>query len=121
MNYRHAFHVGNHADILKHATLALCLEHLRRKATPFVVMDTHAGRGLYGLDGEEAQRSPEWRDGVGRLWDWPDAPADLAPLMAAIGAANDGGDLLAYPGSPLQALTGMRPEDRRATRPAGGV
>ncbi len=112
MNYRHAFHVGNHADILKHATLALCLEHLRRKATPFAVMDTHAGRGLYALDGEEAQRSPEWRDAAQRIWDWPEAPAELAPLMDAIRAANAGADLLAYPGSPLQALSGMRPEDR---------
>lgn len=111
MNYRHAFHVGNHADILKHATLALALEHLRRKATPFAVMDTHAGRGLYALDGEEAQRSPEWRDGIGRLWDWPDAPAEFAPLRAALAAAN-GETLSAYPGSPLQALAGMRAGDR---------
>ena len=112
MNYRHAFHVGNHADILKHATLALCLDHLRRKATPFAVMDTHAGRGLYALDGEEAQRSPEWRDGILRLWDWADAPRDLQPLLGAIGAANVDARLHAYPGSPLQALAGMRPEDR---------
>lgn len=112
MNYRHAFHVGNHADILKHATLALCLEHLRRKATPFAVMDTHAGRGLYALDGEEAQRSPEWRDGVLRLWDWAEAPAELNPLLEAIRAANPGGALVAYPGSPLQALAGLRADDR---------
>ena len=112
MNYRHAFHVGNHADILKHAAVALVLEHLRRKATPFTVMDTHAGRGLYALDGEEALRSPEWRDGVGRLWDWPEAPAEFAPLRDAIRAANTGAGLLAYPGSPLQALTGMRADDR---------
>lgn len=112
VNYRHAFHVGNHADILKHACLALALAHLRRKATPFVVMDTHGGRGLYALGGEEAQRSPEWRDGVARLWDWADAPADLAPLMTALRAANPDGLLSAYPGSPLQALTGMRHNDR---------
>ncbi len=112
MNYRHAFHVGNHADILKHACLALVLEHLRRKATPFVVMDTHAGRGRYALDGEEATRSPEWRAGVGRLWDWAEAPPELGPLMAAIRAANEGETLAAYPGSPLQALHGMRPDDR---------
>ena len=112
MNYRHAFHVGNHADILKHAAVALVLEHLRRKATPFAVMDTHAGRGLYALDGEEASRSPEWRDGVGRLWDWADAPAELAPLRAAIAAANTSPALAAYPGSPLLALSGMRPDDR---------
>ncbi|MDX2234562.1 MAG: 23S rRNA (adenine(2030)-N(6))-methyltransferase RlmJ, partial [Hyphomonadaceae bacterium] len=113
MNYRHAFHVGNHADILKHACLALSLAHLRRKATPFVVMDTHAGRGRYALDGEEATRSPEWRHGVGRLWDWAEAPAGLDPLMAAIRAANDEAAVLtAYPGSPLLALHGLRAQDR---------
>lgn len=112
MNYRHAFHVGNHADILKHAILALVLQHLRRKATPFVVMDTHAGRGRYALDGEEAQRSPEWRDGAARAWDWPEAPTELAPWREAVSAINDDGALRAYPGSPLIALAGMRPQDR---------
>jgi 23S rRNA (adenine2030-N6)-methyltransferase len=112
VNYRHAFHVGNHADILKHVTLSLVLAHLRRKATPFVVLDTHAGRGRYALDGEEAQRSPEWRDGALRLWDWPDAPPELAPWREAVAACNDGGALTAYPGSPLIALAGMRAQDR---------
>ena len=84
MNYRHAFHVGNHADILKHAMLGLVLEHLRRKATPFVVMDTHAGRGRYDLGGEEAQRSPEWMGGAARIWDWSDAPAELTPWRDAV-------------------------------------
>lgn len=59
MNYRHAFHVGNHADVLKHAVLLFCLEALRRKPAPFAVLDTHAGRGLYDLGGAEAERSPE--------------------------------------------------------------
>lgn len=112
MNYRHAFHVGNHADILKHATLALILEHMRRKATPFVVMDTHAGRGRYALDGEEAVRSPEWRDGAARVWDWPDAPPELHGWREAVATLNTDGALTAYPGSPLIALAGMRAQDR---------
>jgi 23S rRNA (adenine2030-N6)-methyltransferase len=111
VNYRHAFHVGNHADVLKHVCLALALEHMRRKATPFVVLDTHAGRGRYALDGEEATRSPEWREGIGRLWEWADAPADLAPYLDAVRAQN-GPSLHSYPGSPLQALAGMRDHDR---------
>lgn len=114
MNYRHAFHVGNHADVLKHACLGLVLTHVARKATPFLVLDTHAGRGRYALDGGEATRSPEWRAGIGRLWDWPEAPSALAPLMAAVRAANAGPELRVYPGSPLQALHHMRAGDRLA-------
>jgi 23S rRNA (adenine2030-N6)-methyltransferase len=112
VNYRHAFHVGNHADILKHVILTLVLGHLRRKATPFVVMDTHAGRGRYALDGEEALRSPEWRDGAARVWDWPAAPAELGAWRASVAASNDGAALTIYPGSPLIALHGMRAQDR---------
>lgn len=112
VNYRHAFHVGNHADVLKHVCLALVIEHLKHKAAPFAVMDTHAGRGSYALDGQEAQRSPEWRDGVGRLWDWADAPAAMAPYLDALRAANPDGALTHYPGSPVLALAGMRDHDR---------
>lgn len=112
MNYRHAFHVGNHGDILKHLCLALALEHLGRKPAPYAVLDTHGGAGAYRLDGEEALRCPEWRDGIGRLWDWADAPAGLSPFLAAVRAANAGPDLDAYPGSPLIALHFMRAEDR---------
>jgi 23S rRNA (adenine2030-N6)-methyltransferase len=112
MNYRHAFHAGNHADVLKHVCLALVVEHLKHKAAPFAVMDTHGGRGVYALDGQEAQRSPEWREGVGRIWDWPEAPAALAPYIAALRGVNEDGGLRAYPGSPVIALAGMRDQDR---------
>lgn len=112
MNYRHAFHVGNHADVLKHLVLALIVDHLTHKAAPFAVMDTHGGRGAYALDGQEAQRSPEWRAGVGRLWDWADAPAAMAPYLSALRAANPDGVLAQYPGSPVIALAGMRAQDR---------
>jgi 23S rRNA (adenine2030-N6)-methyltransferase len=112
MNYRHAFHAGNHADVLKHVCLALVIDHLKHKAAPFAVMDTHAGRGGYALDGQEAQRSPEWRAGVGRVWDWPEAPAAMAPFLEALRGVNESGELHAYPGSPLIALAGMREQDR---------
>ena len=112
VNYRHAFHVGNHADVLKHVCLTLVVEHLKHKAAPFAVMDTHAGRGSYALDGQEAQRSPEWRGGVGRLWDWADAPAAMTPYLAALKTANPDGALAQYPGSPALALGGLRAGDR---------
>jgi 23S rRNA (adenine2030-N6)-methyltransferase len=112
MNYRHAFHAGNHADIVKHVALIACLEHLSRKETPFAVLDTHAGPGLYDLAGEEALRSPEWRGGAARLWDWPEAPAAAAPLVAALRAANADGALRFYPGSPLLIAGALRGADR---------
>ena len=67
MNYRHAFHAGSFADVVKHAVLARILVHLRAKPAAFRVIDTHAGAGLYDLAGPEAVRSGEWRDGIGRL------------------------------------------------------
>jgi len=115
MNYRHAFHAGNFADVLKHAVLARILTHLGEKATPFRVIDTHAGAGLYDLASEPATRTGEWRDGIGRLIDATlpdDIRALLAPYLAAVAAANPAGGLRRYPGSPLIALGLMRPQDR---------
>lgn len=111
MNYRHAFHVGNHADVLKHAVLLFCLEALRRKPAPFAVLDTHAGRGLYDLAGEEAERSPEWRDGIGRIWDWPKPPPLVARYLDAVRSFNQDGTLRVYPGSPVLATTQLREQD----------
>src|ERR1700749_1412473 len=104
MNYRHAFHAGNFADVLKHAVLARILVHLGVKATPFRVVDTHAGAGLYDLAGDEASRTGEWRQGIGRLWeaDLPQTISDLlAPYLDAIRSFNPDGRLRRYPGSPL--------------------
>ena len=115
MNYRHAFHAGNFADVVKHVTLARILVHLGEKAAPFRVIDTHAGAGLYDLAAEPATRTGEWRDGIGRLIDATlpdDIRALLAPYLAAVAAANPGGGLRRYPGSPLIALGLMRPQDR---------
>jgi 23S rRNA (adenine2030-N6)-methyltransferase len=111
VNYRHAFHAGNHADVLKHAVLLFCLDALKRKPAPFAVMDTHAGRGLYDLMSEEAQRSPEWRDGIGRIYDWPAPPALIARYVAAVRGFNAGEALRLYPGSPALAAANLRDED----------
>jgi len=118
MNYRHAFHAGNFADVLKHATLALALVRLTRKAKPLRVIDTHAGIGSYRLDGPEAQRTGEWTNGIGRLAGLDAEPlpaaieALLAPYLDAVRTANPDGTLRVYPGSPAVALALMRPDDR---------
>ena len=115
MNYRHAFHAGNFADVVKHAVLARILAHLGEKAQPFRVIDTHAGAGLYDLRSEAASRTGEWREGIGRLRAAtlpPDIQPLLAPYLAAVAAINHGGELRRYPGSPLLALSLMRPQDR---------
>ncbi len=114
MNYRHAFHAGNFADVFKHAILSRIIVHLREKPQPFRVIDTHAGPGEYDLAGEEASRTGEWRKGIGRLLGSPIAPELgklLKPYLEALKRANSGAFRL-YPGSPLLALALMRPQDR---------
>ena len=114
MNYRHAFHAGNHADVLKHIVLLMCLDALKRKPAPFAVLDTHAGCGAYDLLSDEALRSPEWQDGIARLWEWADAPAPVMRYLAAVRAFNGDGALRNYPGSPaLIAAALRRPSDAR--------
>ena len=115
MNYRHAFHAGNFADVVKHAVLALLIERLKGKETAFRVIDTHAGAGLYDLTGDEATRTGEWREGIGRLWGRAPPPLAglIAPYLGAVGAANGaGGALTRYPGSPWIARHLMRRHDR---------
>jgi 23S rRNA (adenine2030-N6)-methyltransferase len=111
MNYRHAFHAGNHGDVLKHVALVLCLEALKRKPAPFAVLDTHAGRGLYDLASPEAERSPEWRGGIGRLWGQSDLPEAVARLLAAVRGFNADGELRYYPGSPALVAEALRSVD----------
>ena len=119
MNYRHAFHAGNFADVLKHAVVARILDYLKRKPGPFRVIDTHAGIGLYDLSGEEAQRTGEWRSGIGRLLETalPDeAAALLSPYLDAVRAFNPQrepeGGVRFYPGSPLVTRHLLRDGDR---------
>ncbi|GGG47775.1 ribosomal RNA large subunit methyltransferase J [Caldovatus sediminis] len=108
VNYRHAFHAGNFADCMKHALLVRLLHALRRKETPFAVLDTHAGRGAYDLSAPEAERTGEWRGGVGRLLGLADAGplADYVALVRALGAPAR------YPGSPALVRALLRPQDR---------
>jgi 23S rRNA (adenine2030-N6)-methyltransferase len=116
MNYRHAYHAGNFADVLKHATLALVIEHLKKKHAAFRVIDTHAGPGCYDLRAIEPNKTNEWRDGIGRLLavnPEPDVAESLAPYFAALQVrAGDGATLLSYPGSPLVARRLLRAGDR---------
>jgi 23S rRNA (adenine2030-N6)-methyltransferase len=117
MNYRHAYHAGNFADVLKHAVFARLIEYLKRKDAPFRIVDTHAGRGRYALDSLEAAKTGEWQGGIGRLLgaDAEPLPAKVAQLMApyldTVRAENGGGPLRAYPGSPLIARRLMRTQD----------
>ncbi len=109
MNYRHAFHAGNHADVLKHVVLIAILDALARKETPFAVLDTHAGRGLYDLESEEAGRGGEAANGIARLRGLADAPAALAAYLDAVRACAP-----AYPGSPVLIARRLRAGDRLA-------
>jgi len=114
MNYRHAFHAGNFADVLKHCVLALCLEHLKSKPKPFRYIDTHAGIGGYDLASSEAERSPEWKEGIGRLLDadLPEpAAAALGPYLDVVRTMNPEG-MAHYPGSPEIAARLLRENDR---------
>jgi 23S rRNA (adenine2030-N6)-methyltransferase len=117
MNYQHAFHAGNFADVHKHAVLARILTYLKQKRAPFRVIDSHAGAGRYDLSAVEASRGGEWRDGIGRVWGeaaLTKGPAGelLAPYLEAVAACNPGGVLRIYPGSPLIVQKLIRPQDR---------
>ena len=114
MNYRHAFHAGNPADVMKHAALARVLAYLCRKEAPFRVLDTHAGAGLYDLDGASAQRTGEAEAGIEAVLAAPlpePAASLLAPYLDAVRHLREGGRRL-YPGSPALALALSRPQDR---------
>jgi len=115
MNYRHAFHAGGFADVIKHIVLVRILTYLQEKPAAFRVLDTHAGAGLYDLTGEEAQRGGEWLTGIARVMQARFSEAALAlvaPYLDIVRAFNPPGTLKAYPGSPLIARALLRPQDR---------
>src|ERR1700677_3256854 len=121
VNYRHAFHAGNPADVLKHAILVGLARCLQRKETGFLFVDTHAGRGLYDLslagEGDTRPRRPEWPDGIGALWGQTDAPPWVADYLAIVrdfdrGRGNPGTTPRFYPGSPRIASALARGQDR---------
>src|SRR5690606_35873609 len=115
MNYRHAYHAGNFADVMKHIVLARILEYLKRKEGAFRVIDTHAGIGLYDLTSEEAQKTGEWLGGIGPLLE-ADLPKDVAdlvtPYLDAVRSVNWEGGVRHCPGSPMVTRYLMRHIDR---------
>ena len=112
MNYRHAYHAGNHADVLKHLVLSRLLALLAKKDAPYAYLDSHAGIGLYDLRGDQASRTGEWLEGIQRVWQADDVPALFDDYLGVIRALNPDGQLRYYPGSPEVARELSREQDR---------
>jgi len=112
LSYRHAFHAGNHADVLKHFVLIELLRYFNRKDKPWWYIDTHAGAGCYALESEQAGKNAEFAGGIARLWQCPDLPPALQPYVDAVAQFNPHGRLTFYPGSPALAMTQLRAQDR---------
>ncbi|MFG6430011.1 23S rRNA (adenine(2030)-N(6))-methyltransferase RlmJ [Roseateles sp. LYH14W] len=110
--YRHAFHAGNHADVLKHLVLTRVLRYMGEKDKPYTLIDTHAGAGGYSVEGRYAQKNAEYGTGVSRLFDAKGLPEPLADYMSLVRAFNPDGQLRQYPGSPAIANMLMRETDR---------
>ena len=110
--YRHAFHAGNHADVLKHVTLVAVLRHMNQKDKGWRYVDTHAGAGGYSLEGDYARKRGEWEGGIGRLWDRDDLPAAVADYVELVRGFNADGTLRQVPGSPALAHALQRPQDQ---------
>ena len=111
-SYRHGFHAGNHADVLKHVVLSQLLGYLNQKPAPYMVIDTHAGAGVYQLDSDYATKSGESDEGVALLWGRDDVPAAVNDYLQVISDMNPAGRLRHYPGSPFLAERLMRDQDR---------
>ncbi|WP_153108886.1 23S rRNA (adenine(2030)-N(6))-methyltransferase RlmJ [Propionivibrio limicola] len=112
LSYRHAFHAGNHADVLKHIVLIQLIRYLGQKDKPFWYIDTHSGAGAYSLTEGFAQKLGEFEGGIGRLWKRADYPQPVADYVDLVRQFNADGRLQHYPGSPFFALWAMRPQDR---------
>ncbi len=112
LSYRHAFHAGNHADVLKHVVLVHLLRYLTQKDKPLWFIDTHAGAAAYALDQDYAAKNAEYESGIGRLWPREDLPQAVAEYVAQVRALNPDGVLRRYPGSPQLALQLLRKQDR---------
>ena len=112
LSYRHAFHAGNHADVLKHAVVVQLLHYLGKKDKAYWYIDTHAGAGAYALREGYATKNAEFDTGIGKLWGHTDLPAMLAEYVDEVAALNPDGELRFYPGSPYLAWRLMREQDR---------
>lgn len=111
LSYRHSFHAGNHADVLKHTVQSLIIESLKEKEKPFLYLDTHAGAGRYKLSSEHAERTGEYMEGIARIWQQDSLPEELEAYIGAVKALNHSGNLRYYPGSPLIARHLLREQD----------
>lgn len=112
LSYRHGFHAGNFADVLKHTVLVHMLEYMTQKDKPLRIIDTHAGAGVYKLNGPQAQKNREFDNGISQLWASEQAPTAITRYLELVRSVNGGGQLQLYPGSPLIAQTLMRSIDR---------
>ncbi|PMS33294.1 23S rRNA (adenine2030-N6)-methyltransferase [Trinickia symbiotica] len=112
LSYRHAFHAGNHADVLKHAVVVQLLRYLGQKDKPYWYVDTHAGAGVYSLTEGYAAKTSEYETGIARLWARADLPASVADYVEQVSALNADGQLRFYPGSPFLAWRLLRTQDR---------
>ncbi|EKF9062499.1 23S rRNA (adenine(2030)-N(6))-methyltransferase RlmJ [Vibrio cholerae] len=112
LSYRHSFHAGNHADVLKHIVQSLILNSLQQKEKPFVYHDTHSGVGRYDLTHEWSEKTGEYKQGIARVWQQDKIPAELDSYMDAIRQLNQGETLRYYPGSPRVARAHLREQDR---------
>ncbi|WGW00267.1 23S rRNA (adenine(2030)-N(6))-methyltransferase RlmJ [Vibrio sp. YMD68] len=112
LSYRHSFHAGNHADVVKHIVQSLILNALQQKEKPFVYHDTHSGVGRYDLTHEWSEKTSEYKQGIARLWAQENIPEDIQSYLDAIKQLNEGDTLRYYPGSPCVARAHLRPQDR---------
>lgn len=112
LSYRHAFHAGNHADVLKHLILVQIARYMGEKPAPFWIIDTHAGAGRYALESEHARKLGEWREGIGRLWETDGLPPAAVDYVEQVKMLNPDGQLRHYPGSPWLARQLLRDGDR---------
>tara|TARA_R110002126_G_scaffold10245_31_gene46560 strand:+ start:5342 stop:6220 length:879 start_codon:yes stop_codon:yes gene_type:complete len=111
LSYRHSYHAGNHADVLKHLVQVTILDYLLQKDKPFCYHDSHAGAGLYSLGSEQAQKTVEYQQGIGRLWQHQPTSAPLSRYLKLINSLNPDGELAFYPGSPKIAALMLRQQD----------
>ncbi|HGN2965420.1 23S rRNA (adenine(2030)-N(6))-methyltransferase RlmJ [Proteus mirabilis] len=111
LSYRHSFHAGNHADVLKHIVQTLIIESLKEKEKPFLYLDTHAGAGRYQLTNAHVTRTGEYLEGIARLWQQEEVPELILPYLEAVGSLNTSDELRYYPGSPLLAAKLLREQD----------
>lgn len=112
LSYRHAFHAGNHADVLKHMVIIQLMRYMGQKDTAYMVMDTHSGAGVYALDGDYASKNAEYDTGIAKLWDRKDLPPAVKEYVDLVKSLNPSGKMRYYPGSPYCAEKTMREQDR---------